>query len=104
MTKFIDKANDEKKTVKIMIKLYCNKKHYTNDDLCEGCEELLKYAYERLDSCRYGINKSTCGKCKIHCYKADMRKKIIEVMRFSGPRMTYVHPVLAFKHLVKRYK
>lgn len=104
MIKFSEKENEEKKTVKIMIKLYCKKKHCANNDLCEECEELLIYAYKRLESCKYGINKSVCGKCKIHCYKPDMRKKIIEVMRFSGTRMIYIHPVLAFKHLVKRYK
>lgn len=48
---------DEKKTVKIMIKLYCNKKHGTKDGLCEDCEGLLEYAYKRLDGCKFGNNK-----------------------------------------------
>lgn len=95
---------DEKKTVKMMIKLYCNKKHGTKDGLCEDCEGLLEYAYKRLDGCKFGNNKGTCGKCKVHCYKPDMREKIVKVMSFSGPRMLYTHPVLAFRHLMEGSK
>ena len=34
----------------------------------------------------------------------DMRNKIREVMRFSGPRMIFHHPILAIKHLVQTRK
>jgi hypothetical protein len=30
-----------------------------------------------------------------------MREKIREVMRFSGPRMMFYHPVMAVRHLVE---
>ena len=33
-----------------------------------------------------------------------MRNKIREVMRFSGPRMIFHHPILAIKHLVQTRK
>jgi hypothetical protein len=29
-----------------------------------------------------------------------MRERVKEVMRYSGPRMTYRHPLLAFFHLI----
>jgi hypothetical protein len=29
-----------------------------------------------------------------------MRERVKEVMKYSGPRMTYRHPLLAFFHLV----
>jgi hypothetical protein len=95
---------EEKKILKIMIQLYCNKKHDTKQELCEECNDLLSYAYKRLDNCQFGINKGTCGKCKIHCYKPDMREKIVAVMRFSGPRMLYHNPVVVFKHFFKSVK
>ena len=33
-----------------------------------------------------------------------MRKKIREVMRFSGPRMIFHHPVMAVRHLIDSLK
>ena len=30
-----------------------------------------------------------------------MREKIKEVMRFSGPRMIFFHPVIALNHLIE---
>lgn len=96
--------DDEKKIVEIMIKQFCYSKHGKGDKLCEKCEGLLEYSNKRLDSCKFGNNKGSCGKCKVHCYKSDMRKRIIEVMRFSGMRMLYNHPILAFRHLLQRLK
>ena len=48
--------------------------------------------------------KTFCSKCKVHCYKPDMQKKIKEVMRFSGPRMLFYHPVLALRHFIESRK
>lgn len=45
-------------------------------------------------------HKPTCGSCSVHCYKPSMKKRIIEVMRYSGPRMIFHHPLLACAHLV----
>ena len=39
----------EKKTVELMIRLYCRKKE-KNTVLCADCEELLRYAHARLDA------------------------------------------------------
>jgi len=43
----------EKKTVELMIRLYCRKKE-KNTILCADCEELLRYAHARLDHCPFG--------------------------------------------------
>ena len=89
----------EKKTVDAMIHLYCHKHHGTNIELCPDCTELYDYAMLRLSKCPFQENKSTCGKCLVHCYNSGMRKKISEVMRYSGPRMLFCHPVLALQHV-----
>lgn len=89
----------EKKTIGKMIHIYCKQNHNSNRELCIECQELLKYAYMRLDNCKFGDEKSSCGKCRIHCYKPDMRKKVVDVMKYAGPRMTYTHPILALYHL-----
>ena len=92
----------EKKTIAFMIQIFCGAHHGTGDKLlCPECTELLDYAKERLNKCPYGENKGACSKCKIHCYKPDMRKHITDVMRFSGPKMLTKHPLLAVNHLLK---
>ena len=92
----------EKKTIAFMIQIFCGAHHGPGDKLlCPTCTELLDYAKERLNKCPYGENKGACSKCKIHCYKPDMRKHITEVMRFSGPKMVTKHPLLAVNHLLK---
>lgn len=100
MSNCVSKIDNEKKTVQIMVTIFCNKKHNTRNELCSECSSLLEYAFKRLDNCKFGNNKGACGKCKIHCYKLNMREKIKKVMRFAGPRMLYTHPLLAVKHLI----
>lgn len=90
----------EKKTIELMINIYCRKKHNNKrKELCEECNELLEYAHKRLSYCKFGENKSTCAKCPIHCYKKDMKVKIKEVMKFSGPRLIIYNPIELFKHM-----
>lgn len=94
----------EKDTIKLMINLYCNKKHKTKVDsegLCDECIELLEYANKRLSLCKFGENKSSCSRCKIHCYKKDMRERVKEVMKFSGPRLIIYDPVELVRHMFK---
>ncbi len=90
----------EKRTMAAMVRLYCRKKHGRTESLCEECAGLLEYATCRLDGCPYGPQKPTCAKCPIHCYKPQMRDRVKEVMRFSGPRMLLRHPILAIGHLL----
>ena len=90
----------EKKTVDVMIRIYCKGKHKSKEHFCSDCREIQRYAFERLDKCRYQENKPTCANCPIHCYKPSMRKSIRAVMRYSGPRMLRKHPILAFRHII----
>lgn len=95
------KREREKKMVSLMIKLYCNKKHHTGKMLCEECAQLNEYARLRSDKCPFMETKTFCSNCKVHCYKPDMREKIREVVRFSGPRMIFRHPVAAVRHVIE---
>ena len=105
----------EEKTIAAMIALYCRDHHAApasssepagtpagqgGDGLCPECAELLAYARLRLEKCRYGADKPTCANCETHCYRPAMREKVRVVMRYSGPRMLKLHPVLAVAHLV----
>lgn len=92
----------EKETVYKMIRLYCRKKHHTKDgNLCEACDAVNRYAQLRLDKCPFGDDKQACEKCKIHCYKSDMRDEIRKIMRFSGPRFLLYHPGDFLVHIFK---
>lgn len=91
----------EQRIITEMVHLYCLKKHHSRN-LCPECESLLDYALKRLEHCPFQDLKSFCSHCPIHCYKPDMRKRVQEVMRFSGPRMLFHHPFLLMKHMAAR--
>ena len=75
------KRAQEKETVGLMIELYCRGHHGTRKgQLCPDCA------------------------AKTHCYKPEMRARIRDVMRWSGPRMLFHHPVMAVRHLVETRK
>lgn len=93
-----EKREREKRVVGEMIALYCRKKH-GGKALCKACAALDRYARERSDKCPFMENKTFCSNCRVHCYKPEMREKIREVMRFSGPRMLFHHPVMAVSHV-----
>jgi hypothetical protein len=88
----------EAKTVEVMIRIYCRGQHGTCGVLCGECAGLLAYTGERLEGCRFGIDKPTCAGCLVHCYKPAMRERIRGVMRYAGPRMAYHHPILTLFH------
>lgn len=90
----------ELKVVTLMIELYCRGNHGGKKQLCGECAELLEYAVLRREKCPHKDNKPFCSNCRIHCYKPEMREKIRAVMRYSGPRMIFRHPVLAVRHLI----
>ena len=95
------RIEQEKKTVRQMVEIYCHGEGHAWKDLCEECSALLNYAYLRLDHCKFGEKKPICKKCPIHCYKLDMKEKMREVMRYAGPRMVWYHPIAAIKHIIR---
>lgn len=92
------KKEKEKQLVGEMINIFCRKKH--NCCLCDECTELRDYAWRRIDKCPFTLEKTFCASCTIHCYSPLMRKRIKEVMRFSGPRMLVKHPFLVASHAI----
>ncbi len=100
-----EKYQSETKTVNLMIALYCHKKHKSKKgDLCPDCKELKEYCEYRLSLCPWGDKKPFCSNCSIHCYNKEHRERIREVMRFSGPRMLFHHPILAIRHVKETIK
>lgn len=84
-----------------MIGIYCHDTHGVKKGaLCGECQELLEYARLRLRHCPFQERKTTCGNCQRHCYKPAMREKIRNIMRYSGPRMIWHHPLMAIRHMI----
>lgn len=106
--------NTEKKLIPVMIRTYCRGNHKTErkaegvkgKELCSKCKELAEYAEFKLEKCPFKKNKGFCSFCKIHCYKPEYRAEMKAVMRYSGSRMLFSHPIFALSHVVAmiRYK
>lgn len=95
----------EKKTINAMIGIFCRQKHSLKKGaLCASCRELLEYAHLRLDKCPFGEKKTACADCPVHCYQPQRRREIVDVMRYSGPKMIVYHPILALAHVLKKKK
>ena len=104
MDKIEKKRQNDKDIVAFMIRWYCKKKHGIKEGLCPSCKELLDYAMIRIDHCPFMETKTFCSNCKSHCYSPEMRGKIKDVMRFSGPRLLLSHPILAIRHVIDTIK
>lgn len=87
-----------------MMRLYCRKKHGGRTRICAECASLEEYALNRLEKCPLKANKPICKLCEIHCYNPEYRKKIGRIMRFSGPRVIYRHPLLMTHYIGRLVK
>ena len=99
------KREQEKQMVSQMIAVYCKGKHGAkHGNLCPDCAALIEYAKQRAEKCPFMETKTFCSNCKVHCYKPEMREKIRAVMRYSGPRMMFHHPIAAVRHMIETKK
>lgn len=95
----IKKRDEEKKIISLMVKIYCNKKHKSDNNLCDECRNIEKYAHKKIDECPYMKEKTFCSNCQNHCFSPKMGKSIRIIMKFSGPRIILYHPILLIKHI-----
>ena len=95
----MNKIEWEKRTVRKMIELYC-RHHLKQDTMTDEYRLLAEYACQRLDHCQFGETKKSCKKCPVHCYVPQMRQRIREVMRWSGPRMMFYAPKDVISHVL----
>lgn len=95
-----ERSIHDKKVLRIMTGIYCRRKH-GGKGLCGGCSDFLDYAYRKIDNCPHGMKKTTCRLCVTHCYTPAKRETVREIMRISGQRMIFTHPVIAIRHLLR---
>jgi Nitrous oxide-stimulated promoter. len=96
-----NRIETEKAIISKMVSIYC-KGHKHDSTLCKDCEELVNYANQRLDNCKFGEGKSFCSKCSVHCYRPEMREHVKKVMKYSGPRIIFHNPVIALTHFFQK--
>jgi predicted amidophosphoribosyltransferase len=94
----------EQKMIAAMMAIYCRDQHHTGNTLCPSCGKLLDYAKRRLDSCPFEAAKPACNHCTVHCYSEEMRVQVQQVMRYSGPRMLFSHPLMSLLHLLDKFR
>ena len=102
----------EAEVMSMMIAIYCRGHHHANrcatsesePSLCPDCRRLLTYARSRIATCPRMDVKSFCSACPVHCYSHEMREKVCEVMRWSGPRMLLHHPLMTLHHMWIDYR
>jgi len=104
MTKLHPRVDRERRTIEAMIRLFCRDHHESREGFCEECAELMTYAEKRLEKCPYQEDKPTCTNCPIHCYKPERREQVKAIMKYSGPRMIFKHPIFAIRHIIDGYK
>lgn len=95
------KREREKKMISQMIALYCHRNHHTRGaplSRVRGAERLRPRPLRALPV--HG-DEDLLRQLPRARYKPDMREKIRAVMRFSGPRMIFYHPVAAIRHVVE---
>ena len=74
----------EIKILRRFVGVFCRQRHGTRrGELCGECRGLLGYAEARLDACPMDP-KPRCKDCPVHCYEDEYRRRIREVMKFSG--------------------
>lgn len=98
----MSRIEKEKKVIGTMISIYCKKNHHQKV-LCEDCADLQAFALKRLSHCKYGESKTFCSSCPTHCYAPKYKAKIKAVMRFSGPRLIFSHPIMVIHHIIESF-
>lgn len=95
----MNKIKREIKTFQKMVEIYCKSQHKSKSEICDECNSLEKYAIKKLNKCCFKEDKPACKNCPVHCFKPEYKAKTKEIMRFSGPKMVFKHPILTFWHL-----
>lgn len=91
----------EKRTIRLMVSIYCRDHRHSVSGTCQECGGLLNYVTERFDLCPYRTGaKPACGLCRSNCFTAEAHRRFREIMRYAGPRMMVRHPVLTLAHVV----
>ena len=69
--------------------------------VCDDCQRLLAHAVVKRALCPLDP-KPSCRVCAVHCYSPEYRRKIREVMKFSGRHLILRGHLHLLLHLLER--
>lgn len=82
------------------VEVYCAGRHGTVErsplmlpaglgqrNLCRECALFMEYAITKRMKCPLEAEKPGCKHCRIHCYNEQQRKKVREIMSYSGRKL-----------------
>ena len=96
----LNRKKREKITVNAMIGLYCRKNHkQENHQLCMECNRLKDYLHKKIENCVFDGEKTSCSTCPSKCYSPNQANEVKKMMRYSGPRFLFYHPILSILQL-----
>jgi hypothetical protein len=95
-----EKFIGEVKTLQKFFTKYCEDKHHNQREvtkkfsynninydiklnLCDECNKLINYSFNRLNECQHDI-KPRCRTCPSPCYEKQEWKKLSKLMKYSG--------------------
>ncbi len=87
-----------------MIKMYCKYNHSKSTELCYDCIDLMEYSKFRTSKCPYIGITLFCVNCPTPCYKVDYKEVMRKVMKYSGPRFLFKHPIYTISHVISDYR
>lgn len=95
----------EKEEIRKTFGVYCHSHHNTSGSkLCPKCTALLTTVMTKISRCPYGITKPICERCDRPCFGTKQTKEFRSIMQSTQKKMFLRHPILAFKHKMKRGK
>ncbi|TLP39343.1 nitrous oxide-stimulated promoter family protein [Arcobacter arenosus] len=71
---------------------YKNLSFETSISLCEECNTLISYSFDRLKECPHEI-KPRCRNCENPCYEKTQWKSLSKVMRYSAIRLNLTNRI-----------
>lgn len=80
---YCSEKHNETKTAVSTVEADLQKLPLQKYPVCTECRDFLLYAFERRLRCPLE-DRPVCKHCPVHCYKPEYRKKVREIMRFSG--------------------
>lgn len=89
-----------------MIMTYCHGQNHerNHEDLCDDCRELRDYSLARTERCPHVSKTLFCVNCPTPCYKPDMKERMRLMMKYSGPRFFFRHPIIVLDHVLYDFK
>ncbi len=98
----------EQRVIAAMFAIYCHDHHAAGraeaSRLCEDCDNLLRYAHQRLDHCVFGELKQPCDQCATDCYSKTLRPRLLAAMRYAEPRLRWRQPLLSLLRLIDQWR